>query len=99
MEEIIQKMENEWSNLENYMGFEVPICLKFLLWKSGYDTLLSVKQIREESVKEIEKHIQMQRNKILPMLDEINVREFTEYKKQKEFEFLPGHRNILLDLP
>lgn len=48
METTLEKIRNEWTNLEHYMGFEVPVCLKFLLWKSGYDSTYSVKQICEK---------------------------------------------------
>lgn len=86
-----------WADLENYSRNEVPICLKVLLWKCGYDTILSLKYINEESIAEIEEHVQKYKEKIL--FDESDMSEYLDdYKKQNIFKFLPGHRSILLDL-
>lgn len=97
----MEKISNEWANLEQYIGFEVPICLKILLWKSGFDSMFSVKQISEKSLDDIEQYIQMNRKKIFleifPLLD--TNADIHEYDQQPVFKFLPGHRCILLDLP
>lgn len=94
----MEEMEEMWSDLENYNHIEVPMCLKVLLWKSGYDTMLSLKYICEESITEIEKLIQKHKNKIL--FDDNNMHDYLyHYKRQDKFAFLPGHRSILLDLP
>lgn len=88
-------MDKIWSDFENYNQCEVPMCLKVLLWKCGYDTILSLKYMCEEKVVEMENHIQKYREKILIDSDEC----LSGYKYQEIFHFLPGHRNILLDLP
>lgn len=92
----MEDIENVWFNLELYIGYEVPVCLKMLLWKCGYDSMFSVKQICDERIQELEKFIQEKRTEIFPLLNEDN--DISLYKKQKTFEFLPGHRNILLHL-
>lgn len=91
-------MEKLWADLENFNRIEMPMCLKVLLSKCGYDTMLSLKYICEKSITEIEEHIQKYKNKILA--DENHMDEcLYDYKQQDVFQFLPGHRNILLDLP
>lgn len=96
------ELESEWTILEKCIGDKVPMCLKVLLWKTGYDSLYSVKYISNDNIEKIEKFIQRKRKLIMPQLDELcdeNDTALAEYKKQRIFEFLPGHRSILLDLP
>lgn len=97
MGDLREKVKCEWAKLEQYIGFEVPICLKILLWKSGFDSMFSVNQLCENNIKEMENFIQTNRTQILTLLNEAN--DMREYENQKKFQFLPGHRNILLDLP
>lgn len=92
-------MDNIFIDLENFCGQKVPECLKFILWKSGYDSVISIKRISEEKITKIEQHIQKKRKVILSQLDDADDTTVIEYKKQEVFEFLPGHRDILLDLP
>lgn len=91
----------EWSSLENCIGEKVPKCLKVLLWKIGYDSMYSIKQISSKTIEEIEKCIEKSRENILPYIDELINEDdaVIYYQKQKVFKFLPGHRSILLDLP
>lgn len=93
----MEKISNELANLEQYIGFEVPMCLKNLLWKSGFDSMFSVKQITEKSLDDIEQCIQVNCKKIFPLLD--TNADIHKYDQQTVFKFLPGHRCILLDLP
>lgn len=101
-------MENsisEWSNIEKFVGDEVPMFLKQLLWKCGYDSMISIKEISSDAIDNLEKHIQKNRNQILGeillKLDDSggNDHSLSEYKKQEVFEFIPGHHSILLSLP
>lgn len=96
-------MEHFIGNLEHFIGYLVPQSLKYLLWRSGYDSMIGVKQISGERIKELEEFIQKNRSELLHnstfnenfnMLDDMCV-----YQKQTTFQFLPGHKNILLDLP
>lgn len=95
----MEGFQYDWKNLENCMGFEVPISLKYILLKCGYDSIISIRQICEERIEELQNFIEKNKNEILfnekyNMLDDINT-----YQTQRKFEFLPGHKNILLDLP
>lgn len=95
----MEGFQYDWKNLENCMGFEVPISLKYILLKCGYDSIISIRQICEERIEELQNFIERNKNEILfnekcNMLDDISA-----YQNQKTFKFLPGHKNILLDLP
>lgn len=90
-------INKEWQCLESFIGFNVPMFLKQLLWMAGFDSLLSVKHIKSETISEIEFYIDQNKEKVLSQLhDADNLCVVSEYKKQNEFVFLPGHRAILL---
>lgn len=91
MDNIFDNINNEWANLEDFEGRAFPDYLKILLWKSGYDSMISVKQLTNAAITELEKHIEKNRNKLLMDLE-------SEYDEEV-FEFLPGDRHILLNLP
>lgn len=91
-------MEEMWAAIENFNHLEVPMCLKVLLSKCGYNTMLSLKYISERRITEMEDHVRKYKHNIFSDgsdLDEC----LYEYKKQELFTVLPGHRSILLDLP
>lgn len=98
----MENLSNEWAALENVFGQRVPMFLKLLLWKTGYDSLLSVKQISTDAVKELEEYIQRKKNQIFPeIFAELNNfgnddHSLSGYNDQEVFEFLPGHRTILM---
>lgn len=91
-------MEEMWADFDNFNRIGVPMCLKVLLWKCGYDTMLSVKYLRDEKIEEMEEHIQKYKNKIFDGNEYLS-----DYEKLNEkrdvFSFLPAHKGILRDLP
>lgn len=84
-----------WSKLERLNREKVPACLKSLLLASGFNTLLSLSNINIEIIREVETYI----NKNRCHLDKLNCCFAKEYREQTHFEFLPGHKNILLNIP
>lgn len=104
MEKITNEWLDEWFKLENFVGHKLPIFLGLLLSRSGYDCILSVKQLTNEKIDELEKYIEKNKNKmlckIITDLEESNYCDdsLSAYKEQELFEFLPGHRTILLSL-
>lgn len=101
----MEELRHEWFELEQFVGYKVPMLLKLLLWKSGYDSILSMKQISMQNIGKLEEFIQKKRNQIfgqifaeLNHIDEID-RSVDIYENQEVFELLPGHRTILLSLP
>lgn len=96
---------SEWADIENFVGENVPMFLKLILEKTGFDSLLSVKHISSESIAELEQYVDNQRNEIiLEILSHLEKcghydMSYEIYKEQTVFKFLPGHRTILLSLP
>lgn len=96
-----------WEDLEKFVGHEIPIFLKLLLWKAGYDNMISVHQICDKKIGELEKFIDNRKNQILREImtelenfdsDDSISASISAYKNNADFEFLPGHRSILLSL-
>lgn len=100
----MDKITNEWSDIETFVGYKVPMFLKLILWESGYDCMISIKEITNDKIIKLEDFIQKKRNKILYKilsdLEKLNKSDdsLNAYKEQQLFQFLPGHRNILLSL-
>lgn len=101
----MEKIISEWADIENFVGHKVPMFLKILLWKSGYDSMISIKEISHDAIAELERYIQKER-----LLNEIFSNSFSDntsdnddsingYREQEIFAFLPGHRSFLLNLP
>lgn len=61
----MEEITNLWSNLENFVGHNVPMFLKLLLWRCGYDCMLSVKEITNETIDKLENYIEKNKNRIL----------------------------------
>lgn len=86
-------MEQMWVFLENHMGYEVPTSLKYVLWKSGYDSIISLKQLSEKTIEELEEFIEKNKNELLQN-DHYNY-----VSANQKFAFVPGHKRILINLP
>lgn len=81
-----------WLKIERILGEDIPECIKKILSCSGYDTMLSLKNINLER---IEKHINEHCRDLIQGLDCCH-HEF--YQKQEVFRFLPGHGDFLSTL-
>lgn len=70
-------------------------CLKNILTECGFDSIPALKSINAQCIDEIEKHLIDKRNFIesLPQCHR------KLYHQQSNFQFLPAHRMILLQLP
>lgn len=85
---------DELKPLEKFIGFEIPICVKSLLLFCGYDTIVSVKQITAQRIVEMQDYIRENSDDLFKNNGDVG-----DYNNQIRFEFLPGHRTILLSLP
>lgn len=85
-----------WSKVEKLTDDSIPICVRKILTRCGYDTIISIKNITVESVVQIENHINVYARDLIQTLDCCH-HEF--YKGQDIFKFLPGHRDLILSLP
>lgn len=88
-------MHTNLSKLEKFNREKMPACLKSLLTSSGYNTLFSLCKLDIGKIREIEQYIGRNRK----LLDNLKCCFAKEYQEQAEFEFLPGHKNILLNIP
>lgn len=83
-----------WIPFENFIGEEIPRCVKSVLNLCGYTTVFSLVEISEIHVKEMELHMNMKR---IAIHWQCNHSDY--YENLEEFEFLPGHMTIILALP
>lgn len=84
-----------WLKIEQIVGENIPMCVKKILLCCGYDTMLSLQNITMETVNHIEKHVNKHFSNIV---QEFDCCHGTFYKNQTVFEFLPGHRDMLITL-
>lgn len=79
-------MEKVWTN------FEGCNCLKLILINVGYDNVASLKCINGELLNDVEKHVEKNNH----VLQSLTCEHKNRYLGEK-FEFLPGHRALILD--
>lgn len=83
---------DEITQIEDFIGYKLPISLKSFLSEAAYTSLISLKMLSDVNINKLESYINTNRDSVRP-------EKFDEYKGQREFSFLPGHRDILLNLP
>lgn len=71
-----------------------PKCIKQLLIETGYDTVSTLTKIDEEKIKQIECFVNS--NKVL--LSKLECCYNEECQQFENFEFLPGHKTILMNI-
>lgn len=89
------KRYSNLSKLEKFNKEKIPPCLKSLLSSTGYNTLFSISVLNADKIEEIEEFI----NKDRSLLASLNCCYAKYYQAQQKFEFIPGHKNVLLTLP
>lgn len=102
-----EDMLREWRHFENVIGQSVPEFLKLLLSISGYDTLISIKQFTSPKITNLEQWINDNFHaNYEPLVKLFGNNAFNEialykniFEQKRNFTFLPGHRDILLNLP
>lgn len=81
--------------MEKFNREKIPACIKSLLISSGYDTLLSLTTLDKDKIEEIESYIQKNRKNV----DTLQCCFAEQYQAQDKFEFLPGHKSTMLNIP
>lgn len=66
----------------------IPASVKQILTVSGYNSALSFKSVEENNLAELESYVEARHRKV--------VDEFAEYEDIRPFEFLPGHRSLIM---
>lgn len=85
-----------WDKLEKFNGEKFPQCVKMLLEKAAYDRLCSLKAIDAAKIVDIEAYLSEHR---LSWINDLTCCQSEDYKKQASFQFLPGHKAIVLNIP
>lgn len=85
---------NLFSKLEKSTNDKFPKCVKTILQAAGFNTINSLRSIDEETVKDIEKYIDENRD----VLKNIDCCGKNQYLKTSKFVFLPGHKAFLINI-
>lgn len=82
-----------WREIEKEIGGEIPIMIKILLSKCGYEHRFSLQDLTIEDINGIEEHAKNQlKDKLKRWIkNDSNY----EHLNPSEFAFLPGHRKII----
>lgn len=72
-----------------------PECIKYLLIAAGYETSMSLKQMNEIKIVEIEKFLTENKQ----IIQKMKCCYSAYYKQLDTFAFLPGHRSTILAIP
>ena len=83
------KQPDIFEKLEGFIGDQLPEIVIKVLKAAGYVTESILKLIKGEEINKIEEHVR--KNRI--------ILKGTSYENEDNFEFLPGHRVLLLNLP
>ncbi|XP_031638592.1 uncharacterized protein LOC116350795 [Contarinia nasturtii] len=83
-----------WSKIQEIIGEDIPNCVKTFLSVCAYDTFSSIQNISSESIIDIERHM----NTCPDIIANLDCCHSDEYKKQRHFKLLLGHRDFLLSI-
>lgn len=72
-----------------------PECVKNLLLAAGFDTLLSLSQITDTKITTAEHFLTANKHHIF----KLDCCYSDEYKNLSEFQFLPGHKTLIMSIP
>lgn len=78
-----------------WVDFPACACLKHILCRTGYDNVSSLKCLNQSNLTDLEQYIEQNREVIGDVTLECN--HIQNYKMQKPFKFLPGHKQVLLN--
>lgn len=82
-----------WQEIEKKIKEEVPSCLKTILNLCGYTTVISVNNLSEATIVRLEKYINDKKINL-----ELSCKHSESYQKISPFEFLPGHKMLLVQI-
>lgn len=86
-----------WKTLEKRQNESFPCCVKTLLEHAGHNKLISLEKMDETKLQNIEVFLGANKHLVDAAITSCCNNE--HYRKIASFQFLPGHRLIILDLP
>lgn len=87
-------MDKFWPKFQSYVGNTVPEFIVNILISAGYDSALSIADLNDNDIAVIENHVsQKLAQKSADLLQNSDL-----YSETNPFQFLPGHRKLLLTL-
>lgn len=84
-----------WAKLEKLNREKFPKCVQFLLVKSAYNSLSTLRQINSDKLANIESFL----NNNKQYIAQLDCCYHEHYKGLNTFEFLPGHKDLILGIP
>lgn len=79
-----------WKAFQNFLGNKIPDFIVNILTSAGYDSAISIADLNESDILIIQDYVT---NKAQHL-----VKEHVSYKQNDRFEFLPGHKKLVLGL-
>lgn len=78
----------------------MPDCLKQLLTVTGYNSIIALRSLNEENIKELEDYILCNCKELVNDLKEdcSGFQVYQQQMKEQRFEFLPGHKVLLMEM-
>lgn len=83
------KVNRFWSKFQKYLGTQIPEFILNILIGAGYDNALSLSDLNEDDIVNLEVHVTANPN----LISCVN-----SYDANNPFHFLPGHKKTLLSL-
>lgn len=84
-----------WSKLEKINRGKFPNCVKKLLTECAYNELYSLRRIDAEKLRNIESFLNGKKE----IISQLDCCYKDHYKNLDVFEFLPGHKDLILSIP
>lgn len=79
-----------WKSFQNFLGNTIPQFIVNVLTAAGYDSALSIADLNESDILIIQDYVT---NKAQHL-----IKEHVSYTQNDKFEFLPGHKKLVLGL-
>lgn len=90
----MKKTKCLWDKFNKYLSYDVPKIIVTLLTECGYDNALSVEQIQEKELEEIEDLVS--ENLLRALQGTVYARVYD--KQSNQFKFLSDHRVLIINL-
>lgn len=98
----LTKMEIEainWNIFENFIGEKLPACIKSILNLCGYNTFLSLREIKQRDITEIEECVKKNFSTQILQLHCCHAEYYISKISHAQFKLLPGHETLIMALP